>query len=322
MCIIVAKEKNVDLPSKEILKECFTNNPDGAGFMYTRKNKVGVRYVVVDKGYMTFESFISRYDELCRAFNNFKNKALVMHFRIGTSGSNNKNNTHPYPIASSHHILQKTNIWCDLGVVHNGIIHDYTPLPGNNINNTNDTQEFIMKYLYPLHTNYKDFYKNEYIMNGISDITNSKLAFLDTHDNIYYSGDFVEDEGVNYSNETYKSWRSRYNYGSYGKYNDYDYDDYDNYSYGHEYGYAHGSAHDNKLVSKGTPVDLKSLDIKNIVSIPKNWFLTIGYQTYDAFNREFYFNIETTEAYEVINDKMYKIGDNAIVLDEQYEWVY
>lgn len=40
MCIIVVKEKNKDLPKLSYLENCFDNNPDGMGFMYTDKGKV------------------------------------------------------------------------------------------------------------------------------------------------------------------------------------------------------------------------------------------------------------------------------------------
>ena len=55
MCIIVAKEKGQKLPSKDILKTCFNNNDDGAGFMYVQDGKV-----IIDKGYMDFKSFYKR----------------------------------------------------------------------------------------------------------------------------------------------------------------------------------------------------------------------------------------------------------------------
>ena len=47
MCIIVAKDKNVDVPTIDILKRCFDYNSDGAGFMYVAcKYNVCLMYVV------------------------------------------------------------------------------------------------------------------------------------------------------------------------------------------------------------------------------------------------------------------------------------
>ena len=120
MCIIVAKDKKTKLPKEEYLRNCFESNDDGAGFMYVDNGKV-----IIDKGYMKYDKFIKHYHELCKKYNNFKNKALVMHFRIGTAGENSKANTHPYPITRHRKPLHKTFVKTDLGVVHNGIIHDY-----------------------------------------------------------------------------------------------------------------------------------------------------------------------------------------------------
>lgn len=214
MCIIISKEKNARLPKEEELKTSFEYNRDGAGFMYVENGQV-----IIDKGYMTYDEFISHYRKLLKRFNNFKNKSLVIHCRIGTSGGNTKANTHPYPITDNASLLHNTKVITDIGIAHNGIIHGYGELKG-----LSDTQEFIMKYITPLYDNYKNFYKNEEIMKGIQKITNSKFAILDDKDDIYYIGDFVEDEGLKFSNTTYKSYRYSYS-------NDYSYNKTYSYSY-------------------------------------------------------------------------------------------
>ena len=217
MCIIISKEKTARLPKEEELKNCFEYNSDGAGFMYTEKGKV-----VIDKGYMDYDTFIRHYRNLLKRFNNFENKSLVIHCRIGTSGGNTRANTHPYPISNKESLLHSTKLITDIGIAHNGVIHGYGQVKG-----INDTQEFIMKYITPLYENFKDFYKYEEIMKGIQKITNSKLAILDNKDNIYYVGDFVEDEDLKFSNTTYKSYKTyttNYNYGKYYDYDDYYYD--------------------------------------------------------------------------------------------------
>ena len=139
MCIIVVKDKKNKLPKEEYLRNCFENNPDGAGFMYTKKGSV-----IIDKGYMTYKNFIKRYKKLCKKFNNFDNKALIMHFRIGTAGANSPQNTHPYPITDDKKLLHKTYVKTNLGMAHNGIIRAYNP--PQNVKDINDTQNFIMNY--------------------------------------------------------------------------------------------------------------------------------------------------------------------------------
>lgn len=236
MCIIVVKDKFNPLPKEEYLKNCFDNNPDGAGFMYTKQGKV-----IIDKGYMNYKSFLKQYNKLCRKFNDFENKSLIMHFRIGTAGSNSKENTHPYPVTDSISQLHKTYIKTDLGMAHNGIIHDYNPTKKEKKLDINDTQNFIIKYVYPLYSHYKDFYKNEYIMSGLNDITGSRLAFLDKNDIITLVGEFEEDEeGIKYSNDGFRTnWYTRYVTNSYyttphaSTNTIYDYDEND-YTYDHD----------------------------------------------------------------------------------------
>lgn len=222
MCIIVSKEKGVKLPTKKILENCFKRNSDGAGFMYVKNNQV-----MIDKGYMTFEDFYKRLKELKKEFgNDLTDKALVMHFRIGTHGNNDKETTHPFPVSSSESELRKLKTTTNVGMAHNGIIpyYGYYTL-------LSDTQAFIKDYVSVFRDLDKQFYKNERVMQLIKKTASSKLCFLDNQENIYYLGDFVENEGVKYSNDTYKP--------------------YDPYSYSYSY-YPWYSANMNKNTSVST----------------------------------------------------------------------
>ena len=213
MCIIVSKEKGKDLPSKKTLKRCFDYNSDGAGFMYVNKGKV-----IIDKGYMSFTSFYKRLQELKKEFN-LKDKALVMHFRIGTSGVGKKNLTHPFPLTNNFKELNKTHTKSELGIAHNGIIKDYEY---DDI--LSDTQSFIKDFMYPISRLSKDFYKRGDIQKILKHECESKLCILDTNENIYYVGEFIEDSGIMYSNTTYKPMITYYNYG-------YNYPYYDGFGY-------------------------------------------------------------------------------------------
>ena len=53
MCVIAYVSKSTELSEKE-LRNCFVNNPDGAGFMIydDKKKKVHIR-----KGFMNFDDF-------------------------------------------------------------------------------------------------------------------------------------------------------------------------------------------------------------------------------------------------------------------------
>lgn len=307
MCIIIAKDKKGKLPSMETLQTCFNHNSDGAGIMYVDKGRV-----IIDKGFMTFNDLKKHLEVLYKKFNDFKNKSLVIHCRIGTSGTNTKENTHPYCISDNYKDLHKTKVLCDLGMVHNGIISDYTPL--DNKHNTNDTQEFIMKYLAPIYNNYKDFYKNEYILKGLEDITNSKLVFLDTNDNLYYVGEFIEDNGVKYSNGTYKPYTYTYISDYDGNYwNSY----YDKKAKQYlEEGYTY--------LDKQEKVEKeKDYEEKDLVLLQPGWYIANDYGWEEVGDRTLYFNTSNYDLYEELdNGEMIKIGENTFVYDEDYYDVY
>lgn len=314
MCIIVAKDKMTKLPKDEYLKNCFTNNPDGAGFMYVDNSN----QVVIDKGYMTYKSFHKRYKKLCRKYNDFVNKSLVMHFRIGTAGANSRENTHPYPVHYDKEVLHKTYYKTSLGMAHNGIIRDYNPPTGDKT--TNDTQNFIMKYVYPLYKHYRKFYKNKYIMDGLEDITGSKLAFLDKCDNIYLVGTFEKDEnGVQYSNGNYKPYDYSKNYGYYGMY----YRDYDDYSYWEQY-----YKKTKKEIEKKNEDFIKE-EINNKyepeydseIILEPNWYYSVDEKEFEKVGDknlvyDYYYGI----LYEVNSMGDYEyIGSNAMIFDENGE---
>lgn len=220
MCIIIAKQRGNRLPSKKELEYSFEHNPDGAGFMYTENGKV-----IIDKGYMTFEKFYTRYKELCKTYNNFKDKSLVIHCRIGTAGSNNAQNTHPYPLTKNVFKMHKLHTTADVGIAHNGIIHDYNP--DGEDGDVNDTQLFIKTFLMNLSNSDSKFYKRTHYRNYIANITSSRFAILDKDDNLYLVGKYEIENNLFFSNKNYKP--ITYVYKSYGACNDYYNNYWDNY---------------------------------------------------------------------------------------------
>ena len=207
MCVIIIKDKKTKLPKKEYLENCFDNNPDGAGFMYTDGGRV-----VIDKGYMTEKSFFARYEKLCKKYNNFKNKSLIIHMRITTDGSTSKKNCHPFVISKNFKDCHKLHASSTLGVAHNGIISAYKP--PKSTKDISDTINFINKYLAPILEDAPNLYKNQAFLDGLENITNSKLAFLDTNDDIFTCGNFTEKDGVLYSNNSYYKYDYNFDYNN------------------------------------------------------------------------------------------------------------
>lgn len=220
MCVIIAKNKNSRIPTENELKNCFTANSDGAGFMYVDNKKV-----IIDKGYMTYKSFIKRFYELCNKYDNFDDKSLVIHCRITTDGSTSVKNCHPFPVCDSIKKMQKQKSCNDLGVAHNGIIADYRP-PKDDTKDISDTINYIKKYFAPIKQAFKDFYKNQAFLDGVELMTNSKFAFLDSDDVLTVCGHFINENGLLFSNSSYFDYSKYYNY-NYNYNNNFYYDDYE-----------------------------------------------------------------------------------------------
>lgn len=191
MCVILVKERGIELPTKGVLESCWKRNPDGAGFMFNDCDKV-----VIMKGFMTFEEFYLRL-QTANEFYHLKEKGLVIHFRIATSGLKDKGNCHPYPISNDNLDLRKSFITTELGIAHNGIIRSYN---GKN-NILNDTQLFIKNDLFELNSLDKKFYKNVIFQSMIERlIDGSRLVFLNKKGEIIKLGNWFHNGNYYFSN--------------------------------------------------------------------------------------------------------------------------
>ena len=199
MCIIAIKPKNKDLQNKETLETCFNRNRDGAGYMFVNNKDE----VVIKKGYMTFDEY---YKDLVEDYNkyNLKNKNLVMHFRIGTSGQSKYGCTHPFAISNDYKELEKIRNKTNIGVCHNGIVSMFN----SRMAQYSDTEIYIATVLAPIIKLQINAYTFPDIQAMIKATTSSKWAFLDKFDKVYTVGDFEENEGYLYSNSTYKAYKA------------------------------------------------------------------------------------------------------------------
>ena len=184
MCVVAVKKVGVDFPNNDLLKAMWDSNSDGAGFMYTKNNKVHI-----EKGFM-------KYDDLLRAVSNLKksvdiiNTPVVLHFRITTHGGTSPHNTHPFPISSNEKYLKALDLTCSVGMVHNGIISSVVVDKDAKMS---DTMVYIQEVLSPLSMLNKSFYKNDFGKQLMENqIGWSKLAFLDKFGNIEMVGSFLK----------------------------------------------------------------------------------------------------------------------------------
>jgi len=211
MCIIVAVPENAAMPTVETLRECFMSNPDGAGFMYADGKRVNIR-----KGFMTFDEFMEALDEECIP----DGSALVMHFRIATHGKVSAACCHPFPLTDDANAMRSPRAEARWGVAHNGIIQ------GRSTNDTwSDSMDFIAGVMAPLAHLHPSFMYSDDAKELLKGACKSKLAIMNHAGELMLVGEFVEDDGVFYSNTSYLP--SRYGWTSYKSVWDrYDYDDY------------------------------------------------------------------------------------------------
>ena len=200
MCIIVAKEKGVRMPSTETLKHCFTNNPDGAGIMLASKGRV-----FGFKGLMTFDAFEAKLKQLSKRFGSLDKLPIVMHFRIMTHGKVVAGNTHPFPVSSSYKSLRKLEWVSDLGMAHNGIISCTSSHPDVKAEGVSDTMVFIKRIVAPVAGSLgkMPLMSNSAVLDALQIASGSKLAFLSGNGEIKVLGSFIRESGVYYSNDTY-----------------------------------------------------------------------------------------------------------------------
>lgn len=187
MCVIVIKKAGIKIP--DTLKTCWDNNPDGAGFMWADGKKVHIQ-----KGFMKYKHFN-------KAIKNLKIDTtavpMVFHFRITTHGGTSQGNTHPFPISDNIKDLKKLKNAVDVGVCHNGIISGYGQ------KTISDTMDYIKRQLVPIQKLQKNFYNNPLIMDIIDKAIDSKMVFLDYKGNIKTIGNFITDDKIIYSNDSY-----------------------------------------------------------------------------------------------------------------------
>lgn len=124
MCIAIAKQAGVAI-TESILRNCFENNPDGAGFCVEVDGQLKI-----NKGYFTFEDFYAAYQP-------YEYQKSLIHFRIRTHGNVDVDNCHPFVVTD------------DVAFIHNGIISNVTAKGSES-----DTIVFNKLYLQPIVAKY------------------------------------------------------------------------------------------------------------------------------------------------------------------------
>jgi len=179
MCIAIYIPKDGTI-TKDVLKNCFENNPDGAGFAYIEDSEIKIA-----KGFFNFKRFFKDFRKVRRNVSS----PFLLHFRIATHGYVNYWNCHPF-------LINKNLAFC-----HNGVIAPEDVIIPKHLSDTICFKDGILRKL-P-----KDFYKNEGILNLIKEYIGwSKLVFMNNIGNVTIvhedHGEWID--GVWYSNKSYE----------------------------------------------------------------------------------------------------------------------
>lgn len=205
MCIIVVKPKGMPMPADEILDTCWQQNPHGAGLMYAHEDRV---HIV--KGLMEWKAFKKELSALGKR-HDLTDLALVMHFRISTQAGVNPENTHPFVITRDTRKLTAKKATSTIGgLVHNGMIPCCSNLDKKE--KYSDTLYFVRDYVARLARKPEDL-KEGWMQTILCEVAQSKLSILLPDGEIIMLGDFKEQEGLYFSNDSYLP---QFSFGSYG----------------------------------------------------------------------------------------------------------
>ncbi len=110
MCVIISKPSGVSLEA-DVYDECFVRNKDGAGIAYVKDGKI-----VIEKGFFTAEALIE-------AVKRNEGAEMIVHCRIATHGTVDKDNCHPFFYESKWGQKEGEEPRFSFAIAHNGVLH-------------------------------------------------------------------------------------------------------------------------------------------------------------------------------------------------------
>lgn len=184
MCIAALQTKGHTIAEPN-LRKMFSSNPDGAGIAYIKEGKV-----VIDKGHMLVDDFVSAYNKI-KEGGFFDTDAALVHCRIATMGEIGLDNSHPFMVR-------------DGAMIHNGMLFG-----GGRDEKKSDTRIFCERLYIDL--TFQQVTANKKALG--KELAGNKLAFL------YNDGKYaivnedagMWDNGVWYSNSGYKIYNRNVN---------------------------------------------------------------------------------------------------------------
>lgn len=167
MCQIILKPQGLKVPVDR-MRTVFRMNSDGWGIMAFNPDST---LTVVKKPIKTWNQggVDATFEEFVKAYEQFEDRTIGIHFRNRTHGEIDDENTHPYPV-----LLRSQGHPIDLYLMHNGVIHGMGT-PGKD---KSDTYEYIEKFLRPMFVKYPGAWRDPQFMELVEDHVGSSNKLL------------------------------------------------------------------------------------------------------------------------------------------------
>lgn len=173
MCILIVKPAGANIPPLQLMSRYAKRNPHGFG------------YATADKVYKTL-SFAKFINEIARED---ERQPMLIHFRYATHGSTVQENCHPFKD-------EQTGV----AFAHNGI------LPITPMGDMTDS-ETAFRGLFLPHIEKSGIHSKALADEVYNILGASKVAFINKRGQIKKFGNFIEIDGVYYSNLNYLQYR-------------------------------------------------------------------------------------------------------------------
>src|SRR5690606_36973522 len=108
--------------------------------------------------------------------------------------------THPFPLSPDPKELKALKFSGSMGIMHNGIIYNYSRNANSGLS---DTMEFVADIAYPLLTKNSNALAEPNISIFSNILDGSRLCVIHSNGKIQLIGDFIKENGIYYSNNSY-----------------------------------------------------------------------------------------------------------------------
>ena len=158
--------------------------------------------VVIRKGFMEWSAFEAALAEARKGIDE-TGTPMALHFRIATHGGVKPQTCHPFAVTSKLAKMGDGHIEARAGFMHNGTLTGLETKKG-----LSDTMAFVANVLYPLRAMGGRIAGNRNAESIVSSTTQgSRFLLFEAPDCASMFGDWAEDGGVFYSNDSYRRVR-------------------------------------------------------------------------------------------------------------------